>query len=453
MGMQFDRRSLLRGALAGAGVVVGIPTLDCFLDNHGRAYADGAKLPMRFGTYFWGLGLTPGRWIPDREGKAWWSKPGSDTAQLPVELESLRGIHQKISVMSGFRVHLDGKPNLQHFTGQAGIMSGAAPSTQGVFEGPSFDTAVADAIGAGSRFRAVDIAPYGQPVSHSTRTGSGMATPDTSPLQLYTRLFGEGFQDPNSDHFTPDPNVMLRKSVLSAIGDQRTALLSQVGKTDRDRLDQYFTSVRQVEQTLAVQLEKPAKCESCVVPAKPTDLPSSREIGVVARNNKLMADLMAMGLACNQTKVFNVGFSNAQTGLYLAGDSAIYHLHTHDEAVDVKLGYQPISAKLAELSLRSFGDFLRSLDAIKEGDGTLLDHSLVMSYTDTGYAKIHSVDNIPMFLAGGANGAHKTGQHILGKDDPVTRVSLTAMQLAGVPVGQFGMGAMKTGKSISEVIA
>ena len=76
-----------------------------------------------------------------------------------------------------------------------------------------------------------------------------------------------------------------------------------------------------------------------------------------------------------------------------------------------------------------------------------------MAFSDTGYAKIHSIENIPMFLAGGAGGRHKAGQHIARKGEPVTRVSLTAQQLVGAPVGEFGVGAMKTARPITEVMA
>src|SRR6218665_2596181 len=110
---RFDRRMFMRGALGGAAVVVGTPILDQMLDVNGSAYADGAKLPVRFGTFFWGLGLTPGRWVPKTVGKSY---------ELTPELQSLNGLRDKVSVFSGFRVHLDGKPNLQHWTGQASVL-------------------------------------------------------------------------------------------------------------------------------------------------------------------------------------------------------------------------------------------------------------------------------------------------------------------------------------------
>lgn len=448
MTARFNRRSLMRGMLGGAAVCVGVPALDLFLDGNGQAFADGAKLPTRFGTYFWGLGLThtPAgtRWVPTKTGAGF---------EITPELEPLAAVKDKVSVFSGFRAIGDGRPNIVHWSGHASILSGVAPAKTGSFDAPSFDTAVADAIGTGSRFKVLDVSPSGKPVSYSTRTGKGFATPETTPLALYTRIFGEGFQDPNSPDWRPDPNVMLRQSVLSAIADQRQALMADVGRADQVKLDQYFTSLREMENQLAIQLQKPEECEACVIPAKPEEPKRGAAIDVVNASNKAMARLLAMGLACNQTKVFNVVHTAGASETYIPGDSKIYHQYSHDEPTDAKLGYQPMTSKLAGLVMQGFGDFLAELDAIKEGDGTLLDHTLVLGFSDTGYAKIHSLENIPMILAGGANGRHKAGQHIASQGESVTRVSLTAQQLAGLPVGEFGTGAMKTAKPVGEVMA
>jgi hypothetical protein len=174
---------------------------------------------------------------------------------------------------------------------------------------------------------------------------------------------------------------------------------------------------------------------------------------VVNANTKVMARLLAMGLACNQSRVFNFVHTPGSSETYVAGETKIYHQITHDEPTDATLGYQVKTSQLAGMVMQAFGDFITEMDAIKEGDGTLLDHSLIMGFSDTGYAKIHSLDNIPMLLAGGANGKHKTGQHIASKGEPVTRLSLTAMQMVGTPVGEFGSGAMKTSKPLTDVMA
>ena len=111
---------MLRGLLGGAGIGLGLPALDIFLDGNGKAYADGAKLPVRFGTYFWGLGLTDTptggtRWVPTKQG---------DGFEITPELQSLAPVKDKISVFSGFRAIGDGKPNVVHWSGHASILSG-----------------------------------------------------------------------------------------------------------------------------------------------------------------------------------------------------------------------------------------------------------------------------------------------------------------------------------------
>jgi len=451
MSLKFNRRSVLRGMLGGSAVYMGLPALDVFLNGNGTAFADGAKLPVRFGTYFWGLGLTDTptggtRWVPTTLGAGY---------EITPELEAIKSVKDKVSVFSGFRVIPDGRANLVHWSGHAGILSGIAPASSARFDAPSLDSKVADAIGTGTRFKVLDVdaSVSRRPVSYSTRTGNTFATPEATPLALYSRLFGQGFQDPNSPDWKPDPSIMLRQSVLSAVKDQRQALMSNVGKADQVKLDQYFTSVREMENSLAIQLQKPDKCEACVVPGAPKDAPRGASVDVVNANTRAMAKLLAMGLACNQTKVFNFVHTSGASETYVAGQSKIYHQITHDEPTDAKLGYQPESSKLASMVMQGLGAFLEEMDAVKEGDGTLLDNMLVMAFSDTGYAKIHSIENIPMLLAGRAGGKHKAGQHIHSTGDAVTRVSLTAMQLAGAPVGEFGVGTMRTARPISEVIA
>ena len=450
MKLRFTRRSVLKGMLGGSAVYVGLPLLDAFLNGNGTAFADGTKIPVRFGTYFWGLGLTDTpaggtRWVP--------SKIGPNYEIMP-ELEAIAPFKDKVSVFSGFRVIGDGRPNLVHWSGHAGILTGIAPAAATKFDGPSFDTKVADAIGVGTRFKTIDIdaSVSRQPVSYSTRTGTTFASPDATPLALYTRLFGPGFQDPNSDDWKPDPSIMLRQSVLSAVTEQRHALMKGLGKADQQKLDQYFSAVRDMENQLAVQLQKPEKREACVIPQSPKDAPRGASVDVVNENTRVMARLLAMALACNQSRVFTFVHTAGTSETYMPGSSKIYHQITHDEPTDAQLGYQPETSKLASEVMKGLGAFLAELDAIKEGDGTLLDNTLVMAFSDTGYAKIHSIENIPMFLCGRAGGKHKAGQHIAGKGDAVTRVSLTAMQIVGAPVGEFGVGSMKTSNPINEVM-
>jgi hypothetical protein len=270
---------------------------------------------------------------------------------------------------------------------------------------------------------------------------------------MYTRLFGPEFKDPNSADFKPDPAVMARQSVLSAVKDQRQDLDKMVGAADKARLDEYFTSLRQLEQQLDLQLQKPAPLEACTKPGEMADGPVATEVEVLSANHRLFAKLAAHAFACNQTHVVNLVFNDMTSSLRRVGSQMIHHIYTHEEAIDEKLGYQPNATYFIMRVMDGFADYLTALNGIREGDGTLLDRALIFAMTDTGYAKVHSVENMPMITAGSAGGRMKTGIHFSGKGDPGSRVGLTIQQALGLPLNSWGTDSMATSKSITEVLA
>jgi hypothetical protein len=442
-----NRRTVLRGMLRGSAVGVGLPLLDCFLNTNGTALASGAPMPVRFGTWFWGCGLNPGRWIPEKTGADY------DT---PAEIKVLTPFKDRLSVFSGFKAVVDGKPAVVHYTGSMSILTGIAPKDMQSVEGPTFDTAIADTLGQTTRFRSLELAATGNPRDSNSRRSSSVINPaEGSPLGFYTRIFGPEFKDPNAADFTPDPAVMVRQSVLSAVTEQRQALLTGLGAADKARMDQYFTSVRQLEQQLALQLQKPAPLESCAKSDEPSwkETKENTQIDVVVANHKLMAGLVAHALACDQTRVFNMVFGDATSSLRRAGETVTHHQLTHEEPIDEKLGYQPEATFFVEQIMGGFLTMLQALDSVKEGDGTLLDHTLLLAHSECSYAKIHSLETLPMFIAGKAGGKIKSGLHIAGNGDPCTRVGLTVQQALGLPLNNWGGGSMQTNKTIGEIMA
>lgn len=443
------RRSILRGMMRGSAVAVGVPLLDIFLDGNGEALAAGAPIPTRFGTWFWGCGVNTARWFPDKIGADY---------DIKEELRPIAPFRDKVSIFSNFNCILDGKPNLVHWSGAMATLSGTAPNKGGVgggtAEAPTIDCLVADHIGSDTRFRSLEVACTGQSsVSYSMRAGSTVNPSEVDPVKLYRRLFGVEFQDPNKADFVPDPRIMLRQSVLSSVKDDRERLMRDLGSADRHRLDQYFTSVRQVEQQLGQLLEKPAPAEACIVPKEPGQVALGPTWDVAMQAHDLLGQLVVLALACNQTKVFNVALSIAGSNLRKPGDPVSFHELTHEEPVDEKLGYQPKATFFMEKSMEAFANMLKMMDAIPEGDGTLLDHSLLLATSESNFAKIHSVENLPIMVAGRAGGRWKSGQHVSGNGDPSSRVGLTIQQALGMPVTSWGDGAMETSKPISEVMA
>ena len=314
------RRNILKGMLGGSAVTLGIPFLDCFLNVNGTAFANGAALPVAFGTWFWGLGLNPGRWEPKAPGKI---------TEFGPELEPLNAFKDKVNVYSGTKVILDGRPMITHFTGEWAVLTGTTPREERVIL-PSVDMLISEVIGTKTRFRSIEVTSTGNPThSYSRRPGAALNPAETSPVALYTRIFGPEFKDPNAADFTPDPAVMARQSVLSAVKDQRDDLMKTLGASDRARLDEYFSSLRQIEQQLDLELQKPAPLEACSVPTKFEEIAPGTEITQVTTNHKLFSGLLAHALACGQTRVINVTFSDATSSLRRTGSSMTHHVFSH----------------------------------------------------------------------------------------------------------------------------
>lgn len=441
-----SRRRVLRGMLNGAAVAVSLPILDLFLNDSGTAFAaTGAPLPARFGTWFWGLGVDPGIFAP--------SKIGSNF-DLSEQLKPLANVKQHLNVFTNYNVLTDGRPNLCHYTGWVALRCGAAPPGREQLPGQSLDVAIADVIGGGTRFRSLNLAATGAPRdSYSFRSADAVNPPEISAVEFYQKVFGAEFQDPNSLHFTPDPKMMMRKSVLSAVGEQRKYFERKVGASDKARLDAYYTAIRELEKRLELQLQQPPPAPSCKIPSAPREVSVGLDVELVSARHRAMTDLLAMALACNQTKVFNMVYSNSASSLTRQGLDKTHHIITHEEVIDPVKGYQLHASEFVGQAMKEWAYFLERLASTPEGDGSLLDHSVVYAHSDCQFAKTHSIDGIPMFTAGGLNGAIRTGQHIDGKGEAGTRLGFTLQRVMGLPVGSWGEGSMQTAKEISELVA
>jgi hypothetical protein len=219
-------------------------------------------------------------------------------------------------------------------------------------------------------------------------------------------------------------------------------------------MDQYFTSVREVELQMATQLQRPELTAKVAIPPAPTDdmlvnnaLPNIRKVV------PLMSKLGAIALATDQTRVFNLSVSEPASQIFIPGDSLGYHQSTHEEPIDPVLGYQPRVAQYNVHSMELFAMLLGELDGIQEGDGTLLDHSLVYAFTDQSFAKIHAVDGLPILVAGGASGRMKGGFHVAGDNSTVSRVGLTVQKAMGISIDSWGINSMETKSPFTELLA
>jgi len=443
--MRNNRRSFLRGMLGGTAVAVGIPILDCYLNNNGTALASGAPIPVRFGTWFWGLGHTPGRGISAKD---------VPHIRFLEETQPLVPHQEVINYFSTFNTPLDGKPSAVHFSGWVAAKTGNVPRAFGDTPLPTLDVLVADEMGGDSRFRSLDLSSTGNPRdSYTFRNATSRNSAEVSPLAFYQRIFGSGFVDPNQADFEPAPSIMVRSSVLSAVHDESKNFIKTLGTSDRARMDEYFTSIRQLEHQLDLQMQRPEFSAVCSMPAPPNkDEVLGIEIDVAQRNHKLLSEILVMALACNQTRVFNMLYSQALSLLRVRGESFTHHTLTHEEPIDESLGYQRRVAELHVTSMEALATFIQAFKNVPEGDGTLLDNTLIFASSDTGNSRIHSVDNIPVMTIGSGGGRIKMGNHIPGNGDPISRIGLTCMQTMGISAERWGTGSLETTKTISEIL-
>ena len=441
-----NRRRVLRGMMAGGATTVALPLLNCFLNGNGDALADGKPMPTRFGSWFWGLGIAHDAFVPKQTGLNY---------EVTPELENLKSVKNLFNVFTDYQAYSDSSPvGGGHYAGWVATRSGQYPMTGIDKPGETIDVTVANKIGRTTRFRMLNATATGDVRDTVSYEGQTSIVPaEFSPVNFYTRLFGPGYQDPNAPTFTPDPEVMVRKSVLSSVMDKVKAMNAGLGVDDRQRLDQYFTGLRELEHQMTQQLTKPEPIPTCHAATKPKqDPPVGVELSLLTARHNLMTDLMVMALACDQTRVVSMVYTGAQAVTIKKGYEKTHHICTHEEAIDPVLGYQPTVDWFMNRAMESWAYFIQAVDKIKEGDRTLLDNALIMAHSDTGSARVHSADGLALFTAGKAGGKVKTGYHIAGKNASPTEVGLTVMKVMGIDLPFWGTKSNTTSKVITEIL-
>ncbi len=437
-----SRRTLLRGLLGGAVATVALPPLEAFLDAHGerylgQAFAAGGDdgFPRRFGLFFWGNGMLPERWTPAGEGTgAAWT--------LSEQLAPLQALKSKLAVVTGTRL---GIPNaVPHYAGAAGILSGRPVVVQGqdeTFGGPSIDQIMADKLGETTRFRSLELGIEGHGLSYN---GPNSQNPvEKSPLAVFERLFGVGFTLPGETPIV-DPSLGLRRSVLDAVSEDAKRLQLLVGKADQDRLDAHYEAIRSLEKRLATLEEDPPDLAACALPTKPLpEYPNIEGRPQLALRNTVMAELAAMALACDQTRVVSQWLTHPVSNVLFQGASAGHHQLTHDEP-----GSQPEVHAITVQCVEMLRDFLLALDKVQEGAGTLLDHMVVLGCSEVSLGKTHSLEEMPIVLAGSCGGKLQTDLHYRSQGgENTSKVLMSLTRACGLDLPTFGAagGEVKDG--------
>jgi hypothetical protein len=431
-----SRRRFLRGALAGGGLVtVGLPALEIFAPRSARA--SDSLFPQRFGLFFWGNGNRPDQWTPTGEGADW---------TVSEELAPLAGLTDIITVISGMSVKVD---NISpHWSGAAGLLTGQqvdGDDDDWTVAGPTIDQIIAAEIGDDTLYRSLEIGVSASEVF--SFTGPNATNPaETDPFTFYERIFGETFRAPGEGGLI-DPSLGYRRSVLDAVLSDINTMQSKLGSSDRARLEQHLDGIRELELRLARLSEDPPDLASCAAPKAPLkEYPDIDGRTQLSARSRAMSDLLAMALACDQTRVFSFHFTVPLNNELFTDASDGHHNLTHNESGD-----QPEVHNITVQVMDELAYLLETLRAVPEGEGNLLSNSIVLAASEVSEGRTHSLDEIPLIVAGGA-GRIEMGQHYRSyTQESASKVMLSLIRAMDVPAASFGAGESEATDGLSDI--
>src|SRR5688500_11848751 len=452
-----NRRTVLRGILAsGAAVTVPLPLLDAMLNVNGTALAQtNEALSPLYVTWFFGNGTLPGKWKPARTGAgtAW---------ELSSQLAPLAEHKSHLTVITGLTNKLV-VGGMEHPSGSAGATTGA-PLNGNAVRAKSIDQIVADAIATGAPFRSLEVGvtpatPNGNPqslhsVSHNGPNSRNNAEYD--PKAVFTRLFMGGGAAPPPAGGGDDPALKLaavKKSVLDSVLQDGLNLQKVLGAADKQRLEQHLTGIRSIEkrlQTMPDTTVMPAACNSATAPTVGRDMASEAPPAV----NTAMAELTAMALACEKTRVATFMFSLPAAHVYYRHLATNMNDDFHDTICHGDAGdesNQPRVDTGVLYAMRSLNEFLTKLKDTPHGSMSLLDASLVYVTSDTAWGKIHTKEEWPVLLAGKAGGRLRGDEHHNYPGENLSRALLTVAQLMGSTATELGIDAGKVSSPLSGI--
>jgi hypothetical protein len=427
-----SRRALLRGA----GVTMALPWLESlptFAAVPGAA-AGGkpgpAPYPRRFAVLFMGNGVN---------GNHWWAKGAGPAMKLSRSLAPLEPVKQKINVINGlFNKTAVG---VGIHPGQTGNILSGVPLLRGamVKAGISMDQVLANQIGQDTAQPSL-VLGCEQPMTGYHETNFSMAysahiswqSPESPvPSEIYPALaFDSLFENRGS---------LRNQTVLDRVKERADQLSREVSATDRGKLEEYLTSVREVEKRLEhIRTRSAADAPAASKPGVKLERPANGLPQDLREHARLMCDIVALAFQSDKTRIASLVLCNDLSSLYypFLDVRQAHHGASHDDLSD---GYERIS----RFHLGSLAYLAKKLDAMPEGDGTVLDHSCLLFLSNMWSGWKHDNMKLPVVTAGGMGGKLKTGRtldYLYAGDDKrkVCSLYLSLMDRMGVTLGRFG---------------
>ncbi|HTA45097.1 MAG TPA: DUF1552 domain-containing protein [Bryobacteraceae bacterium] len=431
-----------RTFLQGVGVAVGLPLLDSMVPAN-TLWADTAAKPqLRYGFMYMPHGAVMSNWTPVADGADY---------TLSRTLEPLKNVKDSVLVLTGL-AHRNagslgpGDSGGDHGRGPSVFLNASHPKrTEGedVRAGTTIDQIAAERIGQDSPLPSLELATedmtgligacdvgfsctYTNTISWKTPT-----TPlpmEINPRNVFDRLFGDG-----STTTERMKRLQRERSILDSVTAEVNHLQGKLGAGDRNKVSEYLDNVREIERRIQLAEKKQSSNDSGVFPAQPVGIPDNHE-----EHSKLMFDLMALSYQADVTRI--VSFMMAREVSYrtfpMIGVNDPFHATSHHQNDPDKL------EKLTKINTYHVGlmaYFLEKLRSIPDGDGNLLDHSLLLYGSCMSNSNLHNHGPLPIFVAGGANGQLKGGKHVkYPNDTPAANLLLSILDKADINLDSIG---------------
>ena len=409
-----------RTFLKGAGISLALPMLDAMLPSFARAATTDVQPPRRFVGMMTNMGILPQFFFPEGEGQGYAPSP---------YLEFLKEQRDQLTVFSG--VSLPGVDG--GHAAEKSFLTGAPGASRGSFKNTiSLDQVMAEKIGGDTRFPSLTLMVGAEMMSCSwTRSGS-MIPPERSPLNLFQQLFVENTAEEKA---AATRRLQEDRSLLDSLRERTRRLERSVGAADRDRLDQYFTSVRDLEKRLAKATDWVDRPKPKVAAAAPEEVKDTHDL---AKNERVMFDLVRLALETDSTRIVTICLNTGTlTPRQIPGVKTMCHELTHHGNREDRLGELRL---IEEAQFSALGELLKGMDAAREQGSSLLDRTAVLYGTNMGSANSHANDNLPVLLAGG--GFRHAGHLAFDrkKNYPLTNLYVSLLQSLGVEASNFSSG-------------
>jgi hypothetical protein len=411
-----NRRAFLKGTSA----TVALP----FLSAMAPAFAAGSTAPKRFVAMSAGLGFHAPNFIPTEVGAGY---------QAPLYLQKLEKHRKDFTVFSGLS-HPNSNGNNGHASELTWLTSAPRPGLAGFRNTISIDQLMARHIGAATRFPSLSIGTNSKSLSW---TSNGVRIPSQShPAKLFRQMFVNGTEKEVAEELK---NLERGRSILDTVLGDAKALNVTLGARDREKLDEYFTSVRELEIRLQQNKQWANRLKPKVNYRKPREVPDRTDI---LAKQRLMYDLILLALQTDSTRVitFSLGSMNAVPN-NIPGVRTDWHMLSHHGKEEAKI--EELS-KVEAAEFGVFSEFLQKMKDIKEEGGHLLDHTAVLFGSNLGNASSHSWRNLPILLAGGG---YKHGHHVAHDQDnntPFANLFIPLAQRMGLEIENFGSSTKST---------